>query len=241
LKLDLIYSVLMTYVSKLQNVNILKSHTATTFAGDCMVPGNVIALSYLFIAPKEQYDDYQYDFDTLRQQVLNELDGDIEAAVRVTPVLALILTSYKEVIINPDFKESIDAYTLIGIPLPKAIDEYFSHVMLTLTEYKYLDKKNDIRDIYGRFQSAMNMTPRKEIVISDNVILVCEDITVSDFLFLPLERLQAVAITAGHRTSHVVELFMHLKIPLIIQTQKDILSLRHPTRLLLNDGLITLI
>lgn len=210
-------------------------------SGICMVPGKIVAPSYLLTAPVENYHTYAHNFDTLREHVIKTLGDDIKIAFEVSTELALILSSYKEVINDSNFKQNIEELSLIGMPLPKAIDEYFEHVMMTLSEYQYLDKKNDIRDIYVRFQTAMYLTPREPISLVHDVILVCQHLTVSDFLFLPLERVKAFVVTTGHRTSHVVELAEQLNIPMVIQMHVDILSLKHPVRLSLNEQVITLI
>lgn len=208
------------------------------FSGICMRPGQVIASSYKLQHTKTQCSIYQRSFPTLRERVLKTLDNDITQAHSVSEVLVSILISYKEVIKDNNLKSMIETLTLSGVSLPDAIDEYFSSLMLTLSEYNSLDKQSDIRDIYNRFQKEMGYQKKSFIYMFTNVILVCKDITISDFLFLPLDKVKAIVITQGHRTSHVVELIDNLNIPLVIQADDNILSIDHPVKLSLRHNTI---
>mgnify|MGYP001945871431 CR=1 FL=1 len=212
-----------------------------TFNGVSMVDGFLEAHSYLFSRQTLDYSSYQGSFESIRKEVLRILDNDIRHAGNVSPVLKSMLLSFKHLIYSDSMSDDINALHQSGLSISDAIDEYFSLVILMLSEHGQLDRQNDIRDIYTRFQKVMNIEVRVPVICNNDIIIVAEDITVSDFLYFPLSRVKAIITTNGHRTSHAVELAINLDLPMVIQATAEIIKIDHPALLSISQGTISLI
>ncbi len=108
----------------------------------------------------------------------------------------------------------------------KTISDKLIEDFKLINDNYFSERAKDIHDLSSQLLTIIDSSD-KIIEISDDSVIVCDDISVNVFLELPHDKISAVVLLKGSLNSHLSILLRILKIPAIISKDKSIIEIEN--------------
>ena len=189
-----------------------------------------IAIGRICLYKKEQRDlpassgdaaAEQQKFDEAKERARAELTELYEKAVRdIGQQQAEIIDVQRLMLDDLDYLESVEALIKSGASAAQAAKESgdsFSAAFAAMDDEYMKARAVDVRDVSGRIVSIL--CGHKNTAADVEGILVAEDLTPSETVQMPKDRIQAFVTRQGSSNSHTAILARIMNIPSLVQTQ----------------------
>ena len=193
-----------TYLYKKTEVTDALSHN---YNG---VEAEIKAVEHALIKAKE-------DLNELYDKTKTEI-GEEEAAI--IEVQALMLD-------DDDFTDGIRGYIKSGLT---AVGAVLKHGQNTADEFSAMEdeyfkaRSADVLDITNRMSRILNNESDDKLSLSEPVILIADDLSPSETIQLPKDKILAFVTSKGSLNSHTAILARTLNIPALVQSEIDLID-----------------
>lgn len=203
-----------------------------TFNGIGVSNGIAIAPAYRLVEPNLSFETFEVtnvSEEKARLQTAMDLaKAELEvirerATEKFGEENAAIFSAHLLVLQDPEMKTAIEGKIDAGINAEAALDEVSSMfvTMFESMDNEYMkERAADIRDVAHRLLAKLLKIDLPDLTtISDNVVIIAEDLTPSMTAQLNKEFVQGFVTNIGGRTSHSAILARTLEIPAIVGTK----------------------
>lgn len=202
------------------------------FNGIGVSNGIAIAPAYRLVEPDLSFEKFEItnavEEKNRLQAAMDLAKGELEiirerATEKFGEENAAIFSAHLLVLQDPEMKSAIEGKIDAGINAETALDEV-STMFITMFESmdnEYMkERAADIRDVAHRLLSKLLKIDLPDLTtISDNVVIIAEDLTPSMTAQLNKQFVQGFVTNIGGRTSHSAILARTLEIPAIVGTK----------------------
>ena len=157
------------------------------------------------------------DLNELYERTKTEI-GEEEAAI--IEVQALMLD-------DDDFTDGIRGYIKSGLT---AVGAVLKHGQNTADEFSAMEdeyfkaRSADVLDITNRLSRILNNESDDKLSLSEPVILIADDLSPSETIQLPKDKILAFVTSKGSLNSHTAILARTLNIPALVQSEIDLID-----------------
>jgi phosphotransferase system enzyme I (PtsI) len=210
----------------------------------CMVPGEVEgvilrihsqAMDKVFIKNTPLLVNELSELLTI---VIEELDADIARAQDAD--LKEVLDSYRNIILDPTVTSHIETLIAFGHDLRESIIILFEGIMTDISSNSthLKDRVCDFEDVFRRLIQVCTGVSRDIISLDNDVVIVTEDISPTDLVYISGANVLGIVTAFGSRTSHIVEIATNMNIPCYIQAGTEILKKKSGDKITLLGDLV---
>jgi phosphotransferase system enzyme I (PtsI) len=170
--------------------------------------------------------------------VIEELETDIARAQDAD--LKDVLDSYRSIILDPTVTEHLMTLIDSGHDLRESIIILFEGIMADISS-NCIDLKDricDFEDVFRRLIRACTGVSRDTIKLDRDIVIVTEDISPTDLVYITGGNVLGIVTAFGSRTSHIVQIANNMNIPCYIQAGTDILKKKSGDKINLSGDMV---
>jgi phosphotransferase system enzyme I (PtsP) len=136
---------------------------------------------------------------------------------RLPEVDSALFDAHRLMLEDQSFSGKVEGFIRQGLAAEGAVKKVIQEYVATLNRIDHLkDRAADIRDIGQRVLRHLMGLDEDDRQLGDKVVLVAEDLTLSDLCLIDHEKLKGIVLGSGGVTSHTSILAKSLEIPTVV-------------------------